>query len=297
MYYDEFNIKNYVNLKNMCNKARLGKYAVGQYNINNLEWTKAILEVSQANNAPVILGASEGAIKYMGGLDTIVGIVVGLIEDLKITIPVTLHLDHGSSYEICIAAIEAGFSSVMFDGSSFPIEKNLEITTRVVEYAKKHNVSVEGEVGIVGGAEDHIVHEGVVYAKIEDVLALAKTGIDVLAASYGSVHGIYHEKPKIGFKEIKNASIKSKMPLVLHGGSGLSNDIIKECIASGEAKINVNTENQIAFSNAVREYYQEGLERNEKGYDPRKIIGYGIEKGLKVALQEKMELFNTINKA
>lgn len=297
MSYKNYKIKNYVNIKNMCNKARLGKYAIPQFNINNLEWTKAILQVCEEMKSPVILGASEGAIKYMGGIDVVASMVTGLIKDLKISVPVALHLDHGTSLEMCIKCIHAGFSSVMFDGSARPIQENLKITSEVVKYAAKYDVSVEGEVGIVGGAEDHIIHEGVVYARIEDVVALSKTKIDVLAASYGSVHGVYHLKPNIGFKEIHEASTITKMPLVLHGGSGLSDEIIKKAIQNGESKINVNTENQIGFNNAIREYYKNNLDKIKTGYDPRKIINYGIENGMKPVLRDKIKLFGSDNKA
>ena len=286
-----------VNAKQMLNDAYKNKYAVAQFNINNLEWTKCILEVSQEKNSPVILGVTAGAAKYMGGFKTAVKITEGLIQDLKITIPVAIHLDHGGSVEECKAAIDAGFTSVMYDGSHDPIEKNVEDTKTVVEYAKAKNVSVEAEVGTVGGEEDGVIG-GINYASLKDVKAIAETKIDFLAASLGSVHGHYHGEPNLGFKEMREYSEEIKIPLVLHGGSGIPDEMIKKAIESGEAKINVNTEIQVAFTNGIRKYILEDRDLNDKaGYDPRKVIGtYSIPE-MKKVISDKIDLFGSSNKA
>ena len=297
MYYFEYKLSSYTNLKKICERAYKNKYAVGQYNINNLEWTKAILEVCQKMKSPVILGVSEGALKYMGGYSTVVGMVTGLIKDLELTIPVVLHLDHGSSYESCRKAIDSGFSSVMFDGSKLDIKENIKITKRVVKYAKKFNVSVEGEVGTVGGNEDGVIGEGIIYAKISDIRKLKKTGVDVIAASFGSVHGLYKGKPKIRIDKIREASKEFKMPLVLHGASGLSNSVIRKAIRNGEAKINVNTNNQIAFCDSVEQYFINHFELKKDGYDPRRIINFGVKNGMKPVIEEKIMLFNSCNRS
>lgn len=281
-----------VNMKDMLEKAKKEKYAVGQFNINNLEWTQAILEVAQENNSPVILGVSEGAAKYMGGYVTIVKMVEGLMIDKEISVDVAIHLDHGSSIEICKKAIDAGFSSVMIDGSKYPIEENIRITKEVVEYAHARNVSVEAEVGIVGGEEDGVIGEGVVYAKTEDCLLLAKeTAIDCLAPALGSVHGPYKGEPKLGFSEMEEIAKLTNLPLVLHGGSGIPDFQIEKSISLGTAKINVNTECQQAFTKSVRQV----LNSDDKVYDPRKYIKTGKE-SIKGVVLEKMTLFGSINK-
>ncbi|CRX37069.1 / iolJ / 6-phospho-5-dehydro-2-deoxy-D-gluconate aldolase /:559605 Reverse [Candidatus Hepatoplasma crinochetorum] len=284
------------NAKKILNDAKKGKYAVGQYNINNLEWTKATLEVCQEMKAPVILGTSEGAVKYMGGFNAIVGMVEGLIKDLKITIPVVLHLDHGQSVENCKKAIDAGYKSVMFDGSNLDINENVKRTKEVVNYANKHNASVEAEVGTVGGNEDGVVG-GINYASLKECESIADTGITMLAASLGSVHGHYEGKPKLGFDEMVKYAKATNLPLVLHGGSGIPDDQIKKAIASGEAKINVNTEIQEAFTKGIRKYIEEKLDRKGTGYDPRKVIGTYAYKNMKETVSEKIKLFGTANKA
>ncbi|MDD3383558.1 MAG: class II fructose-1,6-bisphosphate aldolase [Bacilli bacterium] len=281
-----------VNMKEMLIKAKNGKYAVGAFNINNVEWTQAILDECQANNAPVILGCSTGAAKYMGGWNTVVGIVKGLLEDRKITIPVALHLDHGESFEDCKKAIDAGFTSVMIDASKKPFEKNLEETKKVVEYAHARNVSVEAELGKVGGQEENIIAE-LMYADPKECVIMAKeTGIDCLAPALGSVHGPYKGEPKLGFKEMEEVKKLTNLPLVLHGGSGIPDYQIKKAIECGTAKINVNTECQQAWTAIVREV----LSKDSKVYDPRKIIGPGKE-GIRFVVRTKIEVFGTKNKA
>lgn len=281
-----------VNMKEMLNKADSGKYAVPQFNINNLEWTRFILEECQELNSPVILGVSEGAIKYMGGYKTVSNLVKSLISDLNITIPVALHLDHGSSYESCVKAIDKGFTSVMIDASKYPLEENITITKQVVLYAKDKNVTVEAEVGAVGGEEDGVADE-LAYAKIEDAVKLVdSTNIDFLAPALGSVHGIYKGKPKLDFERMVKIHELTKLPLVLHGGSGIPDELIKKSISCGITKININTELQIAWSNAVRIF----LNENDKVYDPRKIIKGG-EIAMKEMIKEKIILFGSNNKA
>ena len=281
-----------VSMKEMLIKAREGHYAVGQFNINNLEWTEAILDEAQALNAPVILGVSEGAAKYMGGWLVVSAMVKAYIESKNITVPVALHVDHGSSFEVVKAAIDAGFSSVMIDASHFPFEENIEITKKVVEYAHAKGVSVEAELGRVGGQEDHVVAE-TMYADPEECRILVeKTGIDCLAPALGSVHGPYHGEPKLGFDEMDYINKLLKMPLVLHGGSGIPDDQLRKAIDRGTAKINVNTESQQAWTAIVREV----LEKDKNVYDPRKIIGPGKE-GIKNVVRAKCEVFGCINKA
>lgn len=281
-----------VNMKEMLNKADNGKYAVPHFNINNLEWTRFILEECQELNSPVILGVSEGAIKYMGGYKTVSNLVKSLISDLNITIPVALHLDHGSSYESCVQAIDNGFTSVMIDASKYPLEENINITKQVVLYAKDKNVTVEAEVGAVGGEEDGVADE-LAYAKIEDAVKLVdSTNIDILAPALGSVHGIYKGKPKLDFERMIKIHELIKLPLVLHGGSGIPDELIKKSISCGITKININTELQIAWSNAVRIF----LNENDKVYDPRKIIKGG-EIAMKEMIKEKIILFGSNNKA
>ncbi len=281
-----------VNMKEMLNKADSGKYAVPHFNINNLEWTRFILEECQELNSPVILGVSEGAIKYMGGYKTVSNLVKSLISDLNITIPVALHLDHGSSYESCVKAIDNGFTSVMIDASKYPLEENINITKQVVLYAKDKNVTVEAEIGAVGGEEDGVADE-LAYAKIEDAVKLVdSTNIDFLAPALGSVHGIYKGKPKLDFERMVKIHELIKLPLVLHGGSGIPDELIKKSISCGITKININTELQIAWSNAVRIF----LNENDKVYDPRKIIKGG-EIAMKEMIKEKIILFGSNNKA
>ncbi len=281
-----------VSMKEMLIKAREGHYAVGQFNINNLEWTEAILDEAQALNTPVILGVSEGAAKYMGGWLVVSAMVKAYIKSKNITIPVALHVDHGSSFEVVKAAIDAGFSSVMIDASHFPFEENIEITKKVVEYAHARGVSVEAELGRVGGQEDHVVAE-TMYADPEECRVLVeKTGIDCLAPALGSVHGPYHGEPKLGFDEMAYINNLLKMPLVLHGGSGIPDDQLRKAIDRGTAKINVNTESQQAWTAIVREV----LGKDKNVYDPRKIIGPGKE-GIKNVVRAKCEVFGCINKA
>ncbi|MNJ48512.1 putative fructose-bisphosphate aldolase [compost metagenome] len=276
----------------MLNKALKGKYAVGQYNINNLEWTHAILEAAEEEKSPVILGVSEGAARYMGGFNTVVKMVQGLMEDLKITIPVAIHLDHGSSIEKCKEAIEAGFTSVMIDDSHSPIDKNIETTKAVVEYAHSKGVSVEAEVGMVGGQEDDVIGE-VMYAKLDDCIRIVQeTGIDTLAPALGSVHGPYKGEPNLGFKEMEEICNAVSVPLVLHGGTGIPLHDIKKAISLGTSKINVNTENQISFTKVVREVLAEKTE----AYDPRVFLKPGRE-AIKQTVIGKIREFGSNNQA
>ena len=280
------------NMKNMLGKADSGKYAVPQFNINNLEWTRFILEESQELNSPVILGVSEGAIKYIGGYNTVSNLVKSLISDLNITIPIALHLDHGSSYESCIKAIDNGFTSVMIDASKYSLEENIEITKKVVEYAKDKNVTVEAEIGAVGGEEDGVANE-LAYAKVEDAVKLVNsTNIDFLAPALGSVHGIYKGEPKLDFERMIKIHELVKLPLVLHGGSGIPDELIKKSISCGITKININTELQIVWSKAMRSF----LDKNKEIYDPRKVIKSG-EMAMKEMIKEKVFLFGSNNKA
>ncbi|KZE70635.1 class II fructose-1,6-bisphosphate aldolase [Paenibacillus sp. CMAA1739] len=281
-----------VSMKDMLNKALEGKYAVGQYNINNLEWTQAILGAAEEEKSPVILGVSEGAARHMGGFYTVVKMVEGLIHDMKITVPVAIHLDHGSSFEKCKEAIDAGFTSVMIDDSHSPIEKNIETTKKVVEYAHSKGVSVEAEVGMVGGQEDDVVGD-VMYAKLDDCVRIVKeTGIDTLAPALGSVHGPYKGEPNLGFKEMEEIRDAVKLPLVLHGGTGIPTHDIKKSISLGTSKINVNTENQIAFAKVVREV----LAAKPDAYDPRTFIQPGRE-AIKQTVIGKIREFGSNNKA
>ena len=285
-----------VSAKEMLVKAREGKYAVGQFNINNLEWTKAILLTAQENNSPVILGVSEGAGKYMGGYDTVVGMVNGLIKGLNITVPVALHLDHGS-YEVVLKTIEAGFSSVMFDGSHYPFEENVAKTKELVELAHSKGISIEAEVGSIGGEEDGVVGAGEI-ADPQECKAIAELGIDFLAAGIGNIHGQYPENwAGLNFEALgKINDATGDMPLVLHGGTGIPEDMIKEAISLGVAKINVNTECQLVFAEATRKYIEEGKDLQGKGFDPRKLLAPGFE-AIKACVKEKMELFGSINQA
>ena len=285
-----------VSVKDMVNKAMKGKYAVGQFNINNLEWTKAILLTAQENNSPVILGVSEGAGKYMGGYHAVVGMVNGLIQDLKITVPVALHLDHGS-YEGAYACIEAGFSSVMFDGSHYPIDENIEKSKQIIKDANAKGISVECEVGSIGGEEDGVVGAGEV-ADPKECKLIADLGVDILAAGIGNIHGKYPANwAGLDFDAL--AKIKETvgdMPLVLHGGTGIPSDMIKKAISLGVSKINVNTECQLAFPEATRKYIEDGKDQQGKGFDPRKLLAPGFE-AIKATVKEKMELFGSINQA
>lgn len=262
-----------VSMKEMLEKAKEGKYAVGQFNINNLEYIQAILQAAEEEKSPVILGVSEGAGKYMGGFIAVVYMVKGLIESYKITVPVAIHLDHGSSFEKCKEAVDAGFTSVMIDASHHPFEENIEITSNVVEYAHANGVSVEAELGTVGGDEDGVIG-GIMYADPEECRKMVEaTAIDCLAPALGSVHGPYHGEPNLGFKEMKEISELADLPLVLHGGSGIPLKDIQKAISLGTAKINVNTENQIAQTAVIREV----LDNDKKVYDPRKYMGPGRE--------------------
>ena len=285
-----------VSAKEMLNKAREGKYAVGQFNINNLEWTKAILLTAQECNSPVILGVSEGAGKYMCGYKTIVGMVKGMIEELGITVPVALHLDHGS-FEGAKACINAGFSSVMFDGSHYPIEENIAKTTALVNACDVLGISLEAEVGSIGGEEDGVVGAGEC-ADPDECKMVADLGVTMLAAGIGNIHGKYPENwAGLSFDTL--AAIKDKvgdMPLVLHGGTGIPEDMIKKAISLGVAKINVNTECQLAFQAATRDYVEAGKDLQGKGFDPRKLLAPGFE-AIKATVKEKMELFGSVNKA
>lgn len=277
-----------VNFKEMLQKAKERKYAVPHFNINDLEWTKYILEKCQELNVPVILGVSEGAAKYMGGFNVITGMVNGLIKDLNITIPVCLHVDHGTSFETCKKAIDAGFTSVMIDASKHELEENIKITKEVVEYAHARGVSVEAEVGHIGGTEDNITSTAT-NATLEDCKVLYEnTGIDSLAPALGSVHGFYKGEPNLDFETMSIINQSLPIPLVLHGGSGIPEDKIKKAIESGISKINVNTELQYTWSNAVREF----LKNDEVAYDPRKVIGSG-EKAMKDRIGEIVSLFGT----
>lgn len=281
-----------VSMTEMLKKALAGKYAVGQFNINNLEWTQAILKAAEAEKSPVILGVSEGAAKYMGGFTTVVKMTEGLVEDLKITVPVAIHLDHGSSFDSCKAAIDAGFSSVMIDGSHHPIDENVAMTKKVVDYAHAKGVSVEAEVGTVGGTEDGVTG-GINYADPNECLRIVKEAeVDALAAALGSVHGPYSGEPKLGFDEMKEISDLTGAPLVLHGGSGIPEHQIKKAIELGHSKINVNTECQIVWTAAVREK----LATDDKVYDPRKVIGPGVDAIIKT-VTEKIQEFGSNGKA
>lgn len=285
-----------VSAKAMLDKARDGHYAVGQFNINNLEWTKAVLETAQELNSPVILGVSEGAGKYMAGYKTVVGMVNGMMEELNITVPVALHLDHGS-YDGCIKCIEAGFSSVMFDGSHYPIAENIEKTTALVKICKEKGLSIEAEVGSIGGEEDGVVGAGEC-ADPDECKAISDLGIDFLAAGIGNIHGKYPANWKgLSFETL--AAVKEKvgdMPLVLHGGTGIPADMIKEAITLGVAKINVNTECQLSFADATRKYIEAGKDLEGKGFDPRKLLAPGAA-AIKATVKEKMELFGSVGKA
>ena len=280
----------------MLTKAREGHYAVGQFNINNLEWTKAVLLTAEEMKSPVILGVSEGAGKYMCGYSTVVGMVKGMIENLKITVPVALHLDHGS-YEGAMACINAGFSSVMFDGSHYPIEENIAKTIELVNICNEKGLSLEAEVGSIGGEEDGVVGMGEC-ADPEECKKIADLGVTMLAAGIGNIHGKYPENwPGLRFDVL--AAVKEKtgdMPLVLHGGTGIPAEMIQKAISLGVCKINVNTECQLSFAAATREYIEAGKDLSGKGFDPRKLLAPGFE-AIKATVKEKMELFGSVGKA
>jgi len=285
-----------VSAKDMLNKARDGKYAVGQFNINNLEWTKAILLTAEELKSPVILGVSEGAGKYMCGYKTVVGMVEGMLEELNITVPVALHLDHGS-FEGAKACINAGFSSIMFDGSHYPIEENIAKTTALVNACDVLGISIEAEVGSIGGEEDGVVGAGEC-ADPNECKMIADLGVTMLAAGIGNIHGKYPENwAGLSFDTL--AAVKEKvgdMPLVLHGGTGIPEDMIKKAISLGVAKINVNTECQLAFAAETRKYVEAGKDQQGKGFDPRKLLAPGFE-AIKATVKEKMELFGSVGKA
>ena len=284
-----------VNAKEMLTKAKAGHYAVGQFNINNLEWTKSILLTAQELNSPVILGVSEGAGKYMCGYKTVVGMVNGMLEELNITVPVALHLDHGS-YEGAKKCIEAGFSSIMFDGSHYPIEENIEKTKELVATCNKLGLSLEAEVGAIGGEEDGVVGMGEC-ADPKECKMVADLGVTMLAAGIGNIHGKYPANWKgLSFETLDAIQqLTGEMPLVLHGGTGIPADMIKKAISLGVSKINVNTECQLAFAAATRKYIEEGKDLEGKGFDPRKLLAPGAE-AIKATVKEKMELFGSVNK-
>ena len=285
-----------VSATEMLKKAKAGHYAVGQFNINNLEWTKSILLTAKELRSPVILGVSEGAGKYMGGYDVVVGMVNGLLKDLDIDVPVALHLDHGS-FEGCYKCIEAGFSSIMFDGSHYPIAENVEKTTELVKAAHSKGLSIEAEVGSIGGEEDGVVGMGEC-ADPQECKMVADLGIDFLAAGIGNIHGKYPENwPGLRFDVLENVKAKTgTLPLVLHGGTGIPEDMIKKAISLGVAKINVNTECQIAFAEGVRGYIEAGKDLEGKGFDPRKLLKPGCE-AIVEKVCEKIKLFGSDNKA
>lgn len=285
-----------VSAKEMLEKARDGKYAVGQFNINNLEWTKSILQTAEELHSPVILGVSEGAGKYMTGFKTVAAMVSAMLEEMKITVPVALHLDHGT-YEGCYKCIEAGFSSIMFDGSHFPIAENIAKTTELVEVCKKKGLSLEAEVGSIGGEEDGVIGRGEC-ADPDECKKIADLGVTMLAAGIGNIHGKYPaDWAGLSFETLAAVKEKvGKMPLVLHGGTGIPVDMIKKAISLGVAKINVNTECQLAFQEATRGYVEAGKDLVGKGFDPRKLLAPGCE-AIKATVREKMEIFGSINKA
>ena len=285
-----------VSAKEMLQKAKAGKYAVGQFNINNLEWTKAILLTAQENNSPVILGVSEGAGKYMTGFKTVAAMVKAMIEELGITVPVALHLDHGS-YEGAKKAIAAGFSSVMFDGSHYAIDENIEKTKEIIALANANGISVEAEVGAIGGEEDGVVGSGEV-ADPDECKSIADLGVDMLAAGIGNIHGKYPDNwTGLNFDVLAKIQEKTGiMPLVLHGGTGIPAEMIAEAISLGVSKINVNTECQLSFADATRKYIEAGKDLEGKGFDPRKLLAPGFE-AIKATVKEKMELFGSVNKA
>lgn len=285
-----------VSAAEMLKKAKAGHYAVGQFNINNLEWTKAILTAAEETKSPVILGVSEGAGKYMTGFKTVVGMVNGMLEEMKITVAVALHLDHGT-YEGCQKCIEAGFSSIMFDGSHYPIEENVAKTKELAAICKEKGMSLEAEVGSIGGEEDGVVGAGEC-ADPQECKMIADLGVDMLAAGIGNIHGVYPENWQgLSFETLDAIQeLTGDMPLVLHGGTGIPDDMIKKAISLGVAKINVNTECQLVFAEATRKYIEEGKDKEKKGFDPRKLLKPGTE-AIVEKVKEKMELFGSVGKA
>ena len=285
-----------VSAKDMLTKAKAGKYAVGQFNINNLEWTKAILLTAQELKSPVILGVSEGAGKYMTGYKTVSAMVSAMIDELKITVPVALHLDHGT-FEGCLKCIDAGFSSIMFDGSHYPIEENIEKTKELVKICAEKNMSLEAEVGSIGGEEDGVVGAGEC-ADPEECKMISDLGVTMLAAGIGNIHGKYPENwAGLSFETLDAVQkLTGDMPLVLHGGTGIPEDMIKKAISLGVAKINVNTECQLSFAEATRKYIEEGKDLQGKGFDPRNLLAPGVD-AIKATVKEKMELFGSVGKA
>ena len=285
-----------VSAKDMLNKSRDGKYAVGQFNINNLEWTKSILLTAEELKSPVILGVSEGAGKYMCGYKTVVGMVNGMLEELKITVPVALHLDHGS-YEGAKACIAAGFSSIMFDGSHYPIDENVAKTTELVKICNEKGLSLEAEVGAIGGEEDGVIGKGEC-ADPAECKRIADLGVTMLAAGIGNIHGKYPDNWE-GLSFTTLEAVKKEvgnMPLVLHGGTGIPEEQVKKAISLGVAKVNVNTECQLSFAAATRKYIEEGKDQQGKGFDPRKLLAPGAE-AIKATVKEKMEMFGSVGKA
>lgn len=281
-----------VNMDNMLRQAKEKKYAVPHFNINNLEWTKFILEECNDLNSPVILGVSEGAAKYMGGYNVVASMVKALVESLNIKVPVALHLDHGSDLENCKKAIDAGFSSVMIDASKYSLDENIKITKQVVEYAKNKNVSVEAEIGHIGGEEDN-GQSSILYADVEECITFVKeTNINALTPALGSVHGLYKGEPNLNFERMEEIGIKTNLPLVLHGGTGIPDFQIKKAIECGTTKLNINTELQIAWTNGVRAL----LDNDSKVYDPRKVIKGG-EANIKKAIKEKVSLLGSLDRA
>ncbi|MCR5005732.1 MAG: class II fructose-1,6-bisphosphate aldolase [Clostridiales bacterium] len=285
-----------VSATEMLKKAKAGHYAVGQFNINNLEWTKAVLQTAQELNSPVILGVSEGAGKYMTGFKTVAAMVKAMDESLGITVPVALHLDHGS-YEGAKACIEAGFSSIMFDGSHFPLEENIAKSKEIIEICHSKGISVECEVGTIGGEEDGVIGAGEV-ADPEECKMIADLGVDMLAAGIGNIHGVYPANwAGLNFDALDAIQQKTgEMPLVLHGGTGIPDDMIKKAVTLGVSKINVNTECQLVFAEATRGYIEAGKDLQGKGFDPRKLLAPGTE-AIKAKVKEKMELFGSVGKA
>ena len=285
-----------VSAKDMLQKAKAGKYAVGQFNINNLEWTKAVLQAAQECNSPVILGVSEGAGKYMTGFKTVAAMVEAMVDEMGITVPIALHLDHGT-YEGCYKCIEAGFSSIMFDGSHYPIEENIEKTKELVKICNEKGMSLEAEVGSIGGEEDGVIGMGEV-ADPNECKAIADLGVTMLAAGIGNIHGVYPANWKgLSFETLDQIQQKTgDMPLVLHGGTGIPDDMIKKAISLGVAKINVNTECQLVFAEATRKYIEAGKDQQGKGFDPRKLLAPGAA-AIVDKVKEKIELFGSANKA
>lgn len=280
-----------VNAKKMLEDAKVNKYAVPHFNINNLEWTRYILEECNRLKSPVILGVSEGAIRYMGGYKVVANLVKNLDEELNIQIPVAIHLDHGSSVESCKKAVDAGFTSVMIDASKYSLEENIDMTKQVVEYARIKNITIEAEIGHIGGSEDNMSSE-IAYAKVDDAVKLYnETKIDFLAPALGSVHGLYKGEPCLDFDKMKEISEKTNIPLVLHGGTGIDDEKLKKAIASGICKVNINTELQIAWTKAVRKF----LSEDTKAYDPRTVIKSG-EQSMKQAIEHKVKVLGSINR-